>query len=41
MKEMGATRVKMRLSKGTTFDLPPTWTICVRLNGFGSTSETA
>ena len=34
-KQMGATRVQIRLTKGTNFNLPPIRTIAVKLEGFG------
>jgi len=32
-KQMGAKKVKKRLSKGTNFNLPASWTIAVKLEG--------
>tara|TARA_R100000541_G_scaffold6542_1_gene14145 strand:- start:59 stop:847 length:789 start_codon:yes stop_codon:yes gene_type:complete len=40
MKEMGATRVQIRLTKGTNFNLPPIRTIAVELKGFSIVSKT-
>ena len=37
---MGAKKIKMRLSKGTNFNLPPIWAIAVKLEGFDGVPET-
>lgn len=39
-KQMGAKRIKTRLSKGTNFNLPPIWVIQVKLEGFDAVSKT-
>ena len=39
-KEMGAKRIKMRLSKGTNFNLPAIWALSVKLTGFSGVPET-
>jgi hypothetical protein len=39
-KEMSGKKVKMRLSKGTNFNLPPIWVLSVKLEGFSGVSET-
>jgi hypothetical protein len=36
---MGAKKIKMRLSKGTNFNLPPIWAIAVKLEGFDGVPE--
>ena len=38
-KEMGGKKVKMRLSKGTNFNLPPIWVLAVKLEGFSGVPE--
>ena len=39
-KELGGKKLKMRLSKGTNFNLPPIWVLAVKLEGFTGVSET-
>ncbi len=39
--QMGAKRVKVRLGKGTNFNLPPIWAIQVKLEGFDGVPETS
>ena len=41
VKQLGAKRVKMRLSKGTSLNLPPIWVIAVKLEGITDASESA
>ena len=38
-KEMGAKRMKMRLTRGTNFNLPSIWVLSVKLVGFSGVSE--
>ena len=38
--QMAAKRVKVRLGKGTNFNLPPIWAIQVKLEGFDGVPET-
>jgi len=39
-KQMGGKKIKMRLSKGTNFNLPPIWVLAVELKGFSIVPET-
>lgn len=41
IEQMGATKVKKRLGKGTNFNLPPIWTISVKLDGVSGVPETS
>tara|TARA_R100001460_G_scaffold13112_10_gene29683 strand:- start:53 stop:2869 length:2817 start_codon:yes stop_codon:yes gene_type:complete len=38
-KDMGAKRMKMRLTRGTNFNLPSIWVLSVKLVGFSGVSE--
>ena len=40
-KQMGGKKIKMRLSKGTNFNLPPIWVLAVELKGFSIVPKTA
>ena len=40
-KQMGANKVKKRISKGTNFNLPASWTIAVKLEGVEVGSKTS
>ena len=41
IEQMGATKIKKRLGKGTNFNLPPIWTIAVKLDGVSGVPETS
>jgi hypothetical protein len=40
IEQMGATKIKKRLGKGTNFNLPPIWTIAVKLDGVSGVPKT-
>ena len=41
VEQMGAKKVKKRLGKGTNFNLPPIWSIAVKLDGVSGVPETS